>query len=105
MSEVLEEIHGLPRFGIEVFMNRRIITQRSRLRSRIGLTLPNQGKPEKAGFWKGIRAEWRMIADLLDVAYPRVFLSQTWQFLSLQANRHGVAAFAFRIINSGYCAR
>jgi glycosyltransferase involved in cell wall biosynthesis len=28
LSEVLEEMHGLPRFGVEVFMNRQIIARR-----------------------------------------------------------------------------
>ena len=44
----------------------------------------------------------RQIVDLLDVAYPRLLLSQTWQLLSLQANRRGAARLAFRIINFGY---
>jgi len=105
LSEVLEEVRDLPRFGIEVFMNRRIIAQRRSIAVTRWPRVSQSRKAEKLGFWKGIRAEWRMIVDLLDVAYPRMLLSQTWHLLSLQANRHGVAEFAYRIINPGYCAR
>lgn len=102
LGEVLEEIRGLPRFGIEVFMNRRIIAQQLTIAVIRWPQVSQLRKTEKLGFWKGIRAEWRMIADLLDVAYPRVLLSQTWQLLSLQANRRGAAKLAFRIIGFGY---
>jgi glycosyltransferase involved in cell wall biosynthesis len=102
LGEVLEEIRGLPRFGIEVFMNRRIIAQQLSIVVTRWPQVSQSRKTEKLGFWKGIRAEWRMIADLLDVAYPRVLLSQTWQLLSLQANRRGAARLAFRIIGFGY---
>jgi hypothetical protein len=105
LSEVLEEVRDLPRFGIEVFMNRRIIAQRRSIAVTRWPRVSQSRKAEKLGFWKGIRAEWRMIVDLLDVAYPRMLLSQTWHLLSLQANRHGVAEFAYRIINPSYCAR
>jgi len=42
-------------------------------------------KSEKLGYWKGVRAEWHMIADLLQVAYPLLLISQTWHLLSLRA--------------------
>ena len=102
LGEVLEEIRGLPRFGIEVYMNRRIIAKRLSIAVTRWPQVSQSRKTEKLGFWKGIRAEWRMIADLLDVVYPRVLLSQTWRLISLQANRRGAAKLAFRIINFGY---
>ncbi len=102
LGEVLEEIRGLPRFGIEVYMNRLIIAQRLSIAVTRWPQVSQSRKTEKLGYWKGIRAEWRMIADLLDVVYPRILLSQTWQLLSLQANRRGAAKLAFRIINFGY---
>lgn len=102
LGEVLEEIRGLPRFGVEVYMNRRIIAQRLSIAVTRWPQVSQSRKTEKLGYWKGIRAEWRMIADLLDVVYPRVLLSQTWQLLSLQANRRGAAKLAFRIINFSY---
>jgi glycosyltransferase involved in cell wall biosynthesis len=102
LGEVLEEIRSLPRFGIEVFMNRRIIAQQLTIAVVRWPQVSQSRKTEKLGYWKGIRAEWRMIADLMDVVYPRVLLSQTWQLLSLQANRRGAARLAFRIIRFGY---
>lgn len=102
LGEVLEEIRGLPRFGFEVYMNRRIIAQRLSIAVTRWPQVSQSRKTEKLGYWKGIRAEWRMIADLLDVVYPRVLLSQTWQLLALQANRRGAAKLAFRIFNLGY---
>jgi hypothetical protein len=102
LGEVLEEIRGLPRFGIEVYMNRRIIAQQLTIAVVRWPQVSQSRKTEKLGYWKGIRAEWRMIADLLDVVYPRILLSQTWQLLSLQANRQGAAKLAFRIISFGY---
>ena len=102
LGEVLEEIRGLPRFGIEVYMNRLIIAQQLTIAVVRWPQVSQSRKTEKLGYWKGLRAEWRMIADLLDVVYPRVLLSQTWQLLSLQANRRGAAKLAFRIINFGY---
>ena len=102
LGEVLEEIRGLPRFGIEVYMNRRIIAQQLTIAVVRWPQVSQSRKTEKLGYWKGIRAEWRMIADLLNVVYPRVLLSQTWRLISLQANRRGAAKLAFRIINFGY---
>ena len=102
LGEALEEIRGLPRFGVEVYMNRRIIAQQLTIAVVRWPQVSQSRKTEKLGYWKGIRAEWRMIADLLNVVYPRVLLSQTWQLLSLQSNRRGAARLAFRIINFGY---
>lgn len=97
LSEALEEIHGLPRFGIEVFMNRQIIARKLSIAVTHWPHVTQSRKTEKIGYWKGIRAEWRMIADLLQVAYPLVLISQTYHLLSLRANRAGAAAFAVRI--------
>ncbi len=102
LGEVLEDIRGLPRFGVEVYMNRRIIAQQLTIAVVRWSQVSQSRKTEKLGYWKGIRAEWRMIADLLNVVYPRVLLSQTWRLISLQANRRGAAKLAFRIINFGY---
>jgi glycosyltransferase involved in cell wall biosynthesis len=102
LGEVLEEIRGLPRFGVEVYMNRRIIAQQLTIAVVRWPQVSQSRKTEKLGYWRGICAEWRMIADLLNVVYPRVLLSQTWRLISLQANRRGAAKLAFRIINFGY---
>jgi len=57
LSEALEEISGLPRFGIEVFMNRKIIARRLTISVAHWPEVTQSRKTEKFGYWKGIRAE------------------------------------------------
>jgi glycosyltransferase involved in cell wall biosynthesis len=87
LSEAMSEIRLLPRFGIEVFMNNRIIARRLSVAVTRWPQVTQSRKTEKLGYWKGIRAEWRMIADLLQVYYPLVLISQTYHLLSLRADR------------------
>jgi len=86
LSEAQEEMHRLPRFGIEIFMNRRIIARRLSIAVTRWPHVTQARKSEKLGFWKGIRAEWRMIADLLQVAYPLVLVSQICRLLLLRTD-------------------
>ncbi|MDB5992149.1 MAG: glycosyltransferase like 2 family protein [Herbaspirillum sp.] len=87
LSEALSEIRLLPRFGIEVFMNSRIIARRLSITVVRWPRVTQSRKTEKLGRWKGILAECRMIADLLHVYYPLVLISQTLQLLALRTNR------------------
>ena len=86
LSEALEEISRLPRFGIEIFMNHRIVARRLSVSVARWPQVTQARKTEKLGYWKGIRAEWRMIADLLQVAYPLLLISQTCHLLALRTN-------------------
>jgi glycosyltransferase involved in cell wall biosynthesis len=97
LGEVLKEIHGLPRFGVEVFMNRLIIARRLSVAVAHWPHVTQSRKVEKLGYWRGIRAEWRMVADLLNVAYPLALVLQTFQLLALRVNHAGSAAFRVRI--------
>jgi glycosyltransferase involved in cell wall biosynthesis len=92
LSEALEDIYELPRFGIEVFMNRRIIAHQLSISVTHWPHVTQSRKIEKLGFWKGLRAEWRMMVDLLQVAYPSVLISQTYHLLSLRTIRTGAKA-------------
>jgi glycosyltransferase involved in cell wall biosynthesis len=94
LSEVLEEMHGLPRFGIELFMNRRIIARQYSIAVTHWPTVTQSRKTEKLGYWKGIRAEWRMLTDLFQVDYPLALIYQTYQLLLLRINRPAPVAFA-----------
>lgn len=87
LSEVLNELHGLPRFGIEVYMNGRIISHQLSVAVTRWPQVNQSRKTAKLGFWKGIQAELRMIIDLLGVAYPFVLISQTYHLLSLRSYR------------------
>ena len=102
LSEALEEIFGLPRFGIEVFMNRKIIARQLSISVAHWPQVTQSRKTEKLGYWKGIRAEWRMIADLLQVVYPVLLISQTYHLLSLRGNHAGTVASVVRLVKARY---
>lgn len=97
LGEALNEIHSLPRFGIEVFMNHLIITRRLSVAVVHWPHVTQARKTEKLGYWKGIRAEWRMIADLLKVAYPLTLFSQTIRLFFLRTDHASCAPFSVRI--------
>ncbi len=104
LSEVLEEVFGLPRFGVEVFMNQRIIARQLSISVAHWPQVTQSRKTEKLGYWKGMRAEWRMIADLLRVIYPVLLISQTYHLLSLRAHHPGRVASVVRLVKARYNA-
>jgi hypothetical protein len=77
LAEVLHDIHALPRFGIEVFMNKRIIAARLPIAVANWRHVTQSRKTEKLGWWRGTLAEWRMVFDLMDAVYPLELLTQT----------------------------
>jgi glycosyltransferase involved in cell wall biosynthesis len=93
LSEAQEEMHRLPRFGIEIFMNRRIIARRLPIAVTHWPDVTQARKSEKLGLWKGMRAEWRMIVDLFEVAYPLALVSQIYRLLLLRTDHARAAAF------------
>jgi glycosyltransferase involved in cell wall biosynthesis len=97
LNNTLKEICGLPRFGIEVFMNNQIIVRKLSVAVTNWPTVTQSRKTEKLGYWKGIRAEWRMIVDLLRADYPFAMISQTYHLLSLRNSCPYTKRFAFRI--------
>jgi glycosyltransferase involved in cell wall biosynthesis len=93
LNEAQEEMHRLPRFGIEIFMNRRIIARGLSIAVTHWPHVTQARKSEKLGFWRGIRAEWRMIVDLLQVAYPLALISQIYHLLLLRTDHAHAVAF------------
>ena len=85
LADVLHDIHALPRFGIEVFMNKRIIAARLPVAIANWRTVTQARKAEKLGWWRGVRAEWRMVFDLVDAVYPLELLTQTLHLALLRA--------------------
>ena len=77
LADVLHEIHALPRFGIEVFMNKRIIAARLPVAVANWRDVTQSRKTEKLGWCRGTLAEWRMVFDLMDAVYPLELLTQT----------------------------
>ena len=96
LQESVVQIRALPRFGIEVFMNRLIINRRLRIAVTHWPHVTQARKTEKLGYWRGVRAEWRMIADLLRVVYPLALISQTLRLSRLRV-AHGRVSFATRM--------
>ena len=84
LSDVLQDIHALPRFGIEVFMNKRIIAARLPVAIANWRTVTQSRKTEKLGWWRGVLAEWRMVFDLMDAVYPLELLTQTMHLAMLR---------------------
>ncbi len=84
LADVLDDIHALPRFGIEVFMNKRIIAARLPIAVADWRGVTQSRKTEKLGWWRGVRAECRMILDLLDAVAPLELLAQTLQLARLR---------------------
>jgi glycosyltransferase involved in cell wall biosynthesis len=85
LADVLDDIHALPRFGIEVFMNKRIIAARLPVAIANWRTVTQSRKTEKLGWRRGVLAEWRMVFDLMDAVYPIELLSQTMHLAALRA--------------------
>jgi glycosyltransferase involved in cell wall biosynthesis len=85
LADVLHDIHALPRFGIEVFMNKRIIAARLPVAIANWPAVAQSRKTEKLGWWRGVLAEWRMVFDLMDAVYPLELLTQTLHLAALRA--------------------
>ncbi|MEO5686490.1 MAG: glycosyltransferase family 2 protein [Burkholderiaceae bacterium] len=92
LADVLQDIHALPRFGIEVFMNKRIIAARLPIVIAHWRTVTQSRKTEKLGWWRGVRAEWRMVFDLMDAVYPLELLTQTLHLALLRTPAQPQAA-------------
>lgn len=87
LDGVLQQIGALPRFGIEVFMNRRIIAHGLAIAVTRWADVEQTRKTEKLGLWRGVRAEWRMVRDLMRVADPLELLAQSWRLAMLRIPR------------------
>jgi glycosyltransferase involved in cell wall biosynthesis len=85
LADALARPEGLPRFGVEVVMNRHIIAERLPIAVVRWPHVTQARKTEKIGWLRGLRAEARMLGDLLRAAYPRELVGQTWRLLALRA--------------------
>jgi glycosyltransferase involved in cell wall biosynthesis len=84
LGEALTQMHGLPRFGIEVFMNQRIIARQLSIAVVRWSSVTQARKTEKLGYWRGVRAEWRMMGDMFKAIYPLAAISQTYHMSMLR---------------------
>jgi hypothetical protein len=86
LADVLHDVNALPRFGVEVFMNKRIIAGALPVAVANWTGVTQSRKTEKLGYWRGVRAEWRMVADLMQVAYPVELVGQTVRLVALRVD-------------------
>ena len=78
-------------------MNRLIIARRMSIAVTHWPHVTQARKTEKLGYGKGLRAEWRMIADLLKAVYPLALVSQTLRLSALRVDHPGHARLAVRL--------
>jgi glycosyltransferase involved in cell wall biosynthesis len=87
VAACLAEIDKLPPFGIEVFINARVIDE------RLGITIVtlenamNTRKAEKIGWYRGTLADYRATRDVLRVISPLEVVRQNYQMLLLARSR------------------
>jgi glycosyltransferase involved in cell wall biosynthesis len=84
LAEALAEAQPLPRFGIEVVINRRIIAERLPVAVVRWPGVTQARKTEKLGLLRGLRAEWRMLRDLVRAAFALELVGQSWHLLALR---------------------
>ena len=84
LSESLAEMRRLPRFGIEVFTNRRIIAGKFSIAVVRWARVTQARKTEKIGWCRGVWAECRMLFDILRITYPLAAIAQTYRMRSLR---------------------
>ncbi len=83
LADVLHEIHKLPKFGIESYMNKLIIARRMRLAVVKWPEVTHMRKTEKHGFVKGTLGDLTMTLDVLRVLSPWAIIKMNRAMLKL----------------------
>ena len=83
ITDYAEEIQKLPPFGLETFMNERIIEKKLRV-AIVPVTIENIRKREKRGWWKGTVADFIMAFQILQVLSPVGLIRQNYNMLKLK---------------------
>lgn len=87
ISDHAAEIETLPSFGVESFLNRRIIEKNLRIAVVPLPNVINIRKAEKIGRVRGMLSEWKMIFDILRVLSPIEVIRQNYRMLRLSRVR------------------
>ncbi|TMV92638.1 glycosyltransferase family 2 protein [Thioclava sp. BHET1] len=92
LADRLEELHRLPQFGLEVFMNRIWIAEQARIAVVPWPEVDSPMKHDKLGTWReGLRADARMMGDIFRTIGPVQALRQICRMRGLRV-RHDVGA-------------
>jgi Glycosyl transferase family 2 len=83
VAECLSEIDRLPRFGIEVYMNERIINEGLNIAIVRFENVTHTRKTEKMGWWSGTVMDWKTTFDVLKVISPFEVILQNYHMLAL----------------------
>jgi glycosyltransferase involved in cell wall biosynthesis len=84
LAAVLAQPSTLPRFGVEVLMNRAIIAERLPIAVADWRGVTQARKAEKVGWWRGQVAEARMIVEIARAVYPLAAIAQTHRLIQLR---------------------
>ncbi len=87
IADHFEKIASLPGFGVESYLNARIIEQGLRIAIVRLDNVINTRKSEKVGWWQGTRDEWKMVFDVLRVLSLFEVLRQNYMMLKLSRDR------------------
>ncbi|WJF95373.1 glycosyltransferase family 2 protein [Paraburkholderia bonniea] len=77
----LTALYGLPRFGVEVFINDQIVAAHLKIAV---IDWHGVEQTRKKSYWKNMQTTWRMLTELLEVVAPLTLLCQIWHMRSLR---------------------
>lgn len=80
-----EALRALPRFGLEVDMNRRLIAERARIAVVRWPEVASPWKGAKRGRWEGVKADVRMLGDMFRTIPPHQAAEQIWTMRRLRS--------------------
>jgi hypothetical protein len=89
VAACLSEIERLPGFGIEVYINQRIIEEQLGIAVVVLDNILNTRKAAKVGWWQGMLADWATALDVLRVLSPLEVARQNYRMLALARSRRG----------------
>jgi hypothetical protein len=89
VAACLAEIDKLPGFGIEAYINERIIGEQLSIAVVAFDNVINTRKAVKVGRWRGALADWATALDVLRVLSPLEVVRQNHRMLALARSRRG----------------
>lgn len=89
VAACLSDIDKLPHYGIEAFINERIIEEQLSIAVVTFDNVINTRKAVKVGRWRGTLADWMTALDVLRVLSPLEVVRQNYRMLALARSRRG----------------
>jgi glycosyltransferase involved in cell wall biosynthesis len=89
VASCLSDIDRLPRFGLEAYINARIIDEQLSIAVVAFDNVINTRKAVKVGRWRGVLQDWATALDVLSVLSPLEVVRQNYRMLALARSGHG----------------